>query len=111
MNHPVSYLPFIIVSDLLKSNANLYLHLLGHRFSDRFKNYEEEKQFWFDVSEVSDTDQVLGAELRLWKRTMVNSKLPSHGNAADDENPFSGEVLRIAVKQIAPGDDEGYNNI
>jgi bone morphogenetic protein 7 len=38
---------------------------------------------------------------------MVNSKLPSHGNAADDENPYSGEVLRIAVKQIAPGDEEG----
>ena len=76
----------------------VYLTVPGHRFSDRLKAYEEDKQFWFDVSEVSERDTVLGVELRIWKRTKAKSNL--------DADSVEGDVLRIAVKQIVPGKDD-----
>jgi hypothetical protein len=74
---------------------------LGHRFSHLLKQYADEKQFWFDVSEISENDEVLGAELRLWKRTLANPEFPNDVN----EDPAS-EIIRVAVHQISPGVDD-----
>lgn len=76
--------------------------ITGHRFSDRLRQYSEDKQFWFDISEVSPHDEVYGAELRLWKKG-----IPSH-EILDDisaDDPGS-QVIRISVHQISPGADD-----
>ena len=73
------------------------------------KGIEEEKQFWFDVSEVSSSELVLGAELRLWKRTLNKE------NKVGDDDEHDGvdyvdvagpEVIRIAAKQVIPSKDK-----
>ncbi|CAL8144075.1 unnamed protein product [Orchesella dallaii] len=73
----------------------------GHRYSDRLRQYSEEKQFWFDVSEISPHDEVYGAELRLWKKGMMSREILDDISA----DPAS-EVIRISVHQISPGVDE-----
>jgi len=40
-------------------------------------------------------------ELRVWKKTGVQKR-----NKPSDEDVFGGDVIRIAVKQILPGQDE-----
>jgi len=73
----------------------------GHRFSHLLKQYADEKQFWFDVSEISELDEVFGAELRLWKRSLMKEDVPNDVNA----DPAS-EIIRVAVHQISPGVDD-----
>lgn len=74
----------------------------GHRFSDRLKQYSEEKQFWFDVSEISPHDDVYGAELRLWKKGMISREIIDDVSSTDP----ASEVIRISVHQISPGSDD-----
>ncbi|XP_021948189.1 bone morphogenetic protein 7 [Folsomia candida] len=74
----------------------------GHRFSDRLKQFAEDKQFWFDVSEVSDLDLVLGAELRIWKRTLAGKNDPPNDVNADP----TSEIFRVSVHQVSPGADD-----
>lgn len=73
----------------------------GHRFSDRLKQFSEDKQFWFDVSEISPHDEVYGAELRLWKKGTVNKEVLD-----DIHTDPASEVIRVSVHQISPGADD-----
>jgi len=53
------------------------------------------------VSEISELDEVLGAELRIWKRTLLDKQLPN-----DVSNDPASEIVRISVHQVSPGVDE-----
>ncbi|CAG7826131.1 unnamed protein product [Allacma fusca] len=77
----------------------------GHKFSDRLQPHAEDKQFWFDTSEIPSTELVFGAELRLWKKTLArNLKDDYDYNEADDDYQTDGksQVVRISVKQVVP---------
>ena len=77
----------------------------GHKYSSLLKGMEEEKQFWFDVSEVSSSELVLGAELRLWKRTL-NKEKKVDDDSVDYLDVAGPEVIRIAAKQVIPSKDK-----
>jgi len=94
----LSYSRFNVHSEDIKAirKADAIVSFLnrGHKYASLLRDIEEEKSFWFDVTEVFEAETVLGAELRIWKKSL------RRGN--------EGDVFRIAVSVVKQNKEGSY---